>query len=341
MGRYDFQFERIDLKFKKPAGTSRGMLFSKSSFIIHIKDRETKAEGRGECSIIPGLNPETDEQVAEALANIQKHIETTDSLSLSLEYLNYPSVRFGMETALLTLSNPGNDILFQNPFAKGDEGIPINGLIWMEEPEDMWRQMIQKAEAGYRCIKMKVGALNFKAELSLLEKFRIEFGNDIHLRLDANGAFTAEDAFRKLERLSKYSIHSIEQPVKAGQWNLMRELCAYTPVPIALDEELIGIKSVDEKIRLLENIKPHYIILKPSLIGGLEQGDEWISLVEEQAIGWWATSALESNIGLNAIAQWTAEYPVRLPQGLGTGSLYHNNIAMPLEIRRDELWRSA
>lgn len=339
MNRFNFSVQKLDLQFKKPAGTSRGILKSKPSFIIHLKDNERDAISRGECSIIPGLSRETTEQVENLLNQIENFVRQSDSLNFPEEFNIYPSVRFALETALLTLQNPKPDTLFDNEFTLGQKGIPINGLIWMEKPENMWEQMLQKVTAGFRCIKMKVGALDFSSELNLLEKFRVKFGDTIQLRLDANGAFNANDALRKLERLSKYSIHSIEQPVKASQWKLMHELCAYSPIPIALDEELIGIRTKVEKEDLLNSIQPQYIILKPSLIGGLKEADEWTLIAENSNIGWWATSALESNIGLNAIAQWTANYPIKIAQGLGTGSLYMNNIPSSLIIKEDKLWR--
>ena len=229
-------------------------------------------------------------------------------------------------------------MIFDNGFARGEERIPINGLIWMGEKSFMQQQIEEKLKAGFNTIKLKIGAIDFDTELSLLEGIRDQYStNDITLRVDANGAFTVTDAMHKMEQLAALEIHSIEQPVKPGQFELMKMLCAESPLDIALDEELIGIHTKPEKRALLVEIKPQYIILKPALLGGLLACQEWIEIAESLKIGWWMTSMLEANIGLNAIAQFTAQYKPTLPQGLGTGQLYHNNIDSPLEIRKGEL----
>lgn len=229
--------------------------------------------------------------------------------------------------------------MHNNGFSRSEEGIPINGLIWMGDKKFMQEQIEQKLKAGYTCLKLKIGSLDFTTELELLQSIReVAPGNSLTVRVDANGAFTPQEAFKKLERLAKYDLHSIEQPIRQGQHEEMAQLCAYTPVPVALDEELIGVQGSTAKAALLDTIKPQYIILKPTLVGGMAASAEWIQLAENRSIGWWVTSALESNIGLNAISQFTAQYNVAMPQGLGTGQLYHNNIPSPLQIEHGALW---
>ena len=241
--------------------------------------------------------------------------------------------------AFLDLANGGKRITYSREFIENASRIPINGLVWMGDKSFMFEQIKNKLNAGFQCIKMKIGAINFKEECELLRYIRQQFSADeIILRVDANGAFQPQEALEKLKQLAEYDIHSIEQPIKQGQWPEMAELCLKTPLPIALDEELIGIYSHTEKAQLLKNIKPQYIILKPSLMGGFKSADAWIEHAETQHIGWWMTSALESNIGLNAIAQFTAKHQVNVPQGLGTGQLFHNNIASPLSIEQGQIF---
>ena len=250
----------------------------------------------------------------------------------------YPSVLFGLETALRHY-NTGKWELWDTAFSRGEAGIPINGLIWMGDFDKMLSQIEKKMETGFRCIKLKIGAINFEEELALLRHIRAHFSSkEIELRVDANGAFSPADAMEKLKRLSELDLHSIEQPIRAGQWEEMARLTSESPLPIALDEELIGCNTPEEKRKLLKAIRPQYIILKPSLHGGVAGGNEWISEAGKQQVGWWITSALESNIGLNAIAQWCATFNNPLPQGLGTGQLFTDNVEMPLEIRKDCLW---
>jgi len=233
----------------------------------------------------------------------------------------------------------GRRILFPSSFTLGKTAIDINGLVWMGEFDFMKRQIREKIEAGYTCIKLKIGAIEFDEELELVRNVRNEFSeNDIEIRVDANGAFSPEDALGKLEQLSEYDLHSIEQPIKQGHWENMAELCEQTPLPIALDEELIGVNEFEQKKTLLRTISPHYIILKPSLVGGFQSSEEWIGIAEKNNIGWWVTSALESNIGLNAIAQWTYYLENKMPQGLGTGQLYTNNFESPLKITKGKLY---
>lgn len=321
------RYTNLDLKFKFPAGTSRGVLMHKSSsFLILEKDG---VMGVGECSTIPDLSIDPMESYEQKLVEVCSQLNAgVDPQEIDLSA--YPSIAFGLETALLDLNTGGNRILFQNDFSAGKAGITINGLVWMGDREFMQKQIREKIAAGYHCIKLKVGALDFETELEIIAGIRKQFSpDDIEIRLDANGGFSATDALTKLERISKFEIHSIEQPIKSGQWEQMAAICRQSPIPIVLDEELIG-TAPDEEI--LKNINPAYIILKPSLLGGFKVSEEWIRLAEKHKIAWWITSALEANIGLNAIAQWTATLGSKLPQGLGTGQLYHNNIPSALEI---------
>jgi len=241
--------------------------------------------------------------------------------------------------ALKDLKTEGNYKLFNNDFTNGNAGIPINGLIWMGDIDFMKRQIREKLDKGFRCLKMKIGALNFEEEFTVLKNIRSEYSpNDLELRVDANGAFSPLDVLQKLEKLSRLNLHSIEQPIKQGQMDEMADLCLQTPLPIALDEELIGVHKKDKRIELLDRINPQYIILKPALVGGFYSSEEWIELAENRKMGWWITSALESNIGLNAIAQWTASLNTTAYQGLGTGQLYENNIQSPLQILGERLF---
>jgi o-succinylbenzoate synthase len=331
-------FEAFTLDFKRPSGTSRGVLTQKKGWIIELKDPEG-TKGIGECSIIPGLSPDyiSDDLYEQKLAEVCKHpfqFATNKSL-----LTDYPSILFGLESAWFDLLNGGKRIYFESAKKPSGFKIPINGLIWMGDPFYMQDQIEEKLAAGFTCIKLKVGAIDFRQELKLLEGIRSRYdAAQIVLRVDANGAFKMNDAGWKLEELSKLYLHSIEQPIKAGSWDDMKDLCQKTPLPIALDEELIGINESERKIELLETIKPQYIILKPSLHGGFSGTSEWIELAEARQIPWWMTSALESNIGLNAIAQFTAGFNPILPQGLGTGGLYETNFEAPLRIEKGNLY---
>ncbi len=326
-------FEQYILKFKTPSGTSRGILKEKETFYIHIKDGNNK--GTGECGILRTLSiddrPDYTEKLKWTCENINLGLD-----KLYLELIEFPSIQFGLEQAFIDLKNKSN-ILFPSKFTDGKEGIIINGLIWMGSIKFMSQQIEEKIEQGYSCVKMKIGAINFDNEYEILKRLRSDYPN-IELRVDANGAFSPHEASQKLTKLSKLNLHSIEQPIKANQWNEMSYLCNITPIPIALDEELIGIFDIQSKIRLLDTISPQYIILKPSLIGGYKGTQEWINLAEERNIKWWITSALESNVGLNAIAQWTFTLNNKMPQGLGTGSLYLNNIPSKLYIKGEQLF---
>ena len=336
----DYRIEERLLHFKQPAGTSRGVYTTRKIWLIHLSDGQH--EGVGECAPLPDLS--CDAMSNEAYVSILNKVCSDFSQKEQIDYetlRDYPSMLFGLETALQNLNR--GDRLFDTAFSRGEVGIPINGLVWMGSYEEMLQRMEQKLEQGFRCVKLKIGAIDFDQELDLVKRIRERFGfHEVELRLDANGAFLYEEALYKLELLSQYAIHSIEQPIKAGQWAYMAELCRESPLPIALDEELIGINDPEMKRHMLNVIKPRYIILKPSLHGGMLGCREWISVAREQSIGSWITSALESNIGLNAIAQFAAEVygdNIRMPQGLGTGQLFTDNVDMGLEIRGDKLWK--
>lgn len=318
------------LKFKRPSGTSRGVLKTKESWFIKIETEDKF--GIGECGLLKGLSIDPLDKFEDALK------WTCDHIHLGLDNLydelrDYPSIQFGLEMAFQSFASADPYLLYPSEFTDGKQGMVINGLIWMGEKSFMKTQIQDKIQQGFSCIKLKIGAIDFEAELELLKYIRSEFSaSDIEIRVDANGAFAIDDALDKLKRLSDYELHSIEQPIAKGQWDQMAELCKQTPLPIALDEELIGLKDVTNKQEALLTIKPHYIILKPSLIGGFQGTKEWIDLANQNNINWWMTSALESNIGLNAIAQFTFVQDNNMPQGLGTGGLYTNNIESPLTI---------
>jgi O-succinylbenzoate synthase len=328
-------FEKYTLQFKQPSGTSRGVYTTRDTWFITITDGTHS--GIGECAPLPDLSIESLPKMSSKLLQVCAEIEFFSSFPEELQA--WPSIQFGLETALLDLRNGGNQILFPSAFTRGEQGIPINGLIWMGTPEFMKQQIRSKLDAGFRCIKLKIGALDFKAEFDLLKGIRKEFSADeITLRVDANGAYSFKTALENLKRLSDLQIHSIEQPIEAGHWNEMAELCRQSPVPIGLDEELIGISRRSEMQKLMETIRPDYLILKPSLHGGISGCEKWIEIADKYNSGWWITSALESNIGLNAIAQWTFQLNPKGEQGLGTGQLFTNNFPSPLEIEGDQLW---
>jgi len=325
------------LHFIRPAGTSRGFLHDKLCWYI-ILTSEKGVKGIGEVSFIPGLSIEDPGEMDIKLDHICKLISRGEMDPA--QYLpSLPGVQFALETALKDLKTGGQKVLFFSDFTEGLSGIPTNGLIWMGEWEFLMQQIREKVEAGFRVLKMKVGALDFEQEKEVLKRIRADYGTeDLEIRLDANGAWSPEDARKYMEILSAFEIHSIEQPIAPGQTEAFAELCRHPAIPVALDEELIGVTSPKDQLNLLQQINPGYIILKPGLLGGFSVADQWIKLAEDLNIGWWATSALESNIGLNAIAQWTASLGVYKPQGLGTGSLYSNNIPSPLMMDGDSLW---
>jgi len=328
----------FNFPFKRPGGTSRGVMTVKKSWFIVLKEGGEQG-GVGECSIIEGLSPDYSND-STYLANITHFCEQWKSDTLNQTQLRkHPSIQFGIETALKDLETGSAQLLFDTPFTQSKKGIKINGLVWMGSPEFMREQINEKLNSGYTCIKMKIGAIDWKTEHQILRDLRKEYkSSEIELRVDANGAFSFKDAPQILNQLAELDIHSIEQPIKPNQHDEMAQLCATTPCLIALDEELIGITDREAKTNLLNHIKPQYIILKPSLIGGFSGMSEWVESAERNSIPWWATSALESNIGLNAIAQFTATFNNPLPQGLGTGSLYTVNIPSPLFIENGNLF---
>ena len=329
-------FQKYRLHFKEPSGTSRGILLDKDTYFIRIWEEGAETcFGLGECALFRGLSAEDRPDYEEKLREVCNRIAEIETASLQ----EWSSIRFGVEMAFADLRQGGKRIYFPSAFSAGEAGIEINGLIWMGDRETMLQRIRAKLDAGFHCIKVKIGAIDFQSELDLLKFIRRRFGReDVELRVDANGAFAPETALERLDALAKYDLHSIEQPIRAGQWEEMARLTSESPLPIALDEELIGCNTLEGKQKLLSAIRPQYIILKPSLHGGVCGGNEWISEAEKRQIGWWITSALESNIGLNAIAQWCATFDNPLPQGLGTGLLFTDNVEMPLEIRKDCLW---
>lgn len=328
-------YKPYQLQFKNPVLTSRGEMKVKNGYYLSITDGTNT--GIGECSFIEGLSIDNLVNYEEALRNLCKAIETEEH-ELFPDFGEYPSIAFGYECAMLDLQMGGKQVLFESDFTTGKQSIPINGLVWMGEKEFMLQQIADKLNAGFTCIKMKVGAIDFDEEIELLKYIRELFPKEkVEIRLDANGAFNRHDVLKKLVALAWYDIHSIEQPVKPGQRTVMEDLCDNPAIPIAFDEELIGIHSYEDASELLEIVRPQYIILKPSLLGGFDVCDMWIEIAERNNIGWWATSALESNIGLNAIAQWVSTKNSPMVQGLGTGSLYTNNIESALVVEGGKL----
>lgn len=329
-------YKRYILTFKKPGGTSRGILTQKETWFLILRDDDQT--GVGECAMFRGLSMDDVAEYETQLQWVCDHIDRgLESLLSTL--VMFPSIQFGLEQAFRSVASKDPFLLFPSEFTEHGKDIAINGLIWMGDREYMEEQISQRIEDGFKCIKLKIGALDFNTELSLLKGLRERFTPDeIELRVDANGAFAKEDVFFKLEELSRLAIHSIEQPIKPGNLALMREVCASGLLDIALDEELIGVVDETKKRELLQIVAPQYIILKPSLIGGYGGSTEWITLANELGIQWWVTSALESNIGLNAIAQWSFTLENSLPQGLGTGSLFTNNIESPLEVREGKIF---
>jgi len=341
MTGFDIRIVERTLQFKQPAGTSRGVLHEKPSFFVVAQDVEEDGRiGIGECSLIPGLSPESAPRAKLEL----KKLAASGTLDPKAMSLQYPAVRFAAETALIDLLNEGDRTLFPGPFTEG-KPVPINGLIWMGDTESMVAQAADLLERGFDTLKLKVGALDFEKEWECLQAIRaIAPADKVTLRLDANGGLDDEDiavTLRKIERLAAFDIHSMEQPVRPGQWKKMQSVCADSAIPIALDEELIGVHDTTLRRNMMHVIQPAYVILKPSLIGGLVEANHWIDLAEEVGAQWWATSALESNIGLNAIAQWAAdatlEAPDPIPQGLGTGSLFTDNVPSPLVVENGTL----
>ena len=332
------------LHFLQPAGTSRGVYNTRLSFYLKLTSYEQPdVVGVGECATLPDLScdampPNEYERKLRTFCDEYERTGVIDYEAMRAD----PSMLFGLETAVAQFNAKGSLNFFDTPFGRGEEGIPINGLVWMGTFEEMFERLEAKLKAGFRCIKIKIGAIDFDRELQLIRHIRSTFSrNDVELRVDANGGFTPEEALSRMEALVQYDIHSIEQPIKQHQWTEMARLCTTTPLPIGLDEELIGVNERQKKIELLDTIRPQYIVLKPSLHGGMAGTAEWIQLARERNIGSWITSALESNVGLNAIAQLTASIygtNIRHAQGLGTGQLFADNIEMPLKVIDDKLW---
>lgn len=341
---YQIELSSRTLHFIQPAGTSRGVYTTRQSYYVTLSDDNVPGiVGIGECATLPDLScdampPKEYERILKGFCD-----DLCQSGKIDKEAMRpYPSMLFGLETAKRQLDNGGGIDLFNTPFGRGEEGITINGLIWMGTFDEMFQRLEAKLKAGFHCVKLKIGAIDFEKELRLIQHIRQHFSRkEVELRVDANGGFTPDNAMQRLEALAKYDIHSIEQPIRQHQWKEMARLCKNSPLPIALDEELIGVNDLTEKNGLLDTIQPQYIILKPSLHGGISGTREWIKLAKERGIGSWITSALESNIGLNAIAQLTADIygpHITMAQGLGTGQLFSDNIPMPLEIRGEQLW---
>lgn len=332
------------LHFLQPAGTSRGVYNTRLSFYLKLtSDEQPDVVGVGECATLPDLScdampPNEYERKLRTFCDKYERTGVIDYEAMRA----YPSMLFGLETAVAQFNAKGSLNFFDTPFGRGEEGIPINGLVWMGTFEEMFERLETKLKAGFHCIKIKIGAIDFDRELQLIRHIRSTFShNNVELRVDANGGFTPEEALSRMEALVQYDIHSIEQPIKQHQWTEMACLCAATPLPIGLDEELIGVNERQKKIELLDTIRPQYIVLKPSLHGGMAGTEEWIQLARERNIGSWITSALESNVGLNAIAQLTVNIygtNIRHAQGLGTGQLFADNIEMPLKVLGDKLW---
>lgn len=329
-------YQKYMLKFKRPSGTSRGIMTEKETWFIILEENDKK--GIGECGILRGLSADDRHDYEEKLKWTCQNIHLGEK-ALWEALLEFPSIQFGIEMAFQSLKSLTPYLLFPSDFTNNFKSIAINGLVWMGDSSFMKEQIEEKLAQGFHCIKLKIGAIDFQKELELLAFIRSHFSaKQVEIRVDANGAFSFNEVLSKLVQLSKFELHSIEQPIKKGNFDVMKDLCEATPFPIALDEELIGIFKFEEKEKLLQKIKPQYIILKPSFIGGFRGTQEWITLAEKYGIGWWITSALESNIGLNAIAQWTYLQNSFMPQGLGTGALYTNNFDCPLEVYEGQLW---
>lgn len=329
-------YHKYLLEFKRPSGTSRGIMTEKETWFIVLEENGKK--GIGECGILRGLSADDRDDYEAQLKWTCDNINLGEA-ELWKALLEFPSIQFGVEMAFLSLKSQNPYVLYPSDFTTNVRSIAINGLVWMGESAFMKQQIEDKLAQGFNCIKLKIGAIDFEKELDLLALIRSHFSpEEIEIRVDANGAFSSTEALDKLQQLNQFQLHSIEQPIKKGNISDMASLCKQTPFPIALDEELIGVFSFEEKEKLLQKIKPRYIILKPSFIGGFRGTQEWITLADKYNIGWWITSALESNIGLNAIAQWTFLQNSKMPQGLGTGALYTNNIDCPLEVKNGQLW---
>lgn len=335
-----YKLSRRTLHFKKPARTSRGEYTTHDIIIVSITDEEGKHVGMGECAPLSDLSYDRDAYIH--LQDVERLIDRAFESDDYHEFLRpYPALLFAVESAIY--DSQQNPFLYDTPFAHGKEGIPINGLIWMSDYNDMCNQVEKKLLQGSSCIKLKIGAINWEEEIMLIKNIRSRFPKDsVELRVDANGGFTPEEAMSRLDELATYDIHSIEQPIKQQQWDKLARLCENSPIPIALDEELIGVNDIEEKKKLLDYIKPQYIVVKPTLHGGITGALEWIDEAKKRDIGSWITSALEGNIGLRSVALLAARAygpDITFPQGLGTGQLFVDNIDMGLEIKDNKLWR--
>ena len=328
-------FAPYNLIFKEPGGTSRGVMTTKSTYFIKIWDEANPQKfGIGEAAIFRGLSAEDNNSYELKLIKTLSNV----ALGIPTDLSHYSSIKFGLEQAIYDYSNGARGIYFPSEFVNGNKSITINGLIWMGEYDEMIRRIDEKIKSGFHCLKLKIGAIDFLKEIEMIKYIRSYYSaSTLEIRVDANGGFNMDNIINALNILAKYDIHSIEQPIKQGQWELMKFLCQISPLPIALDEELIGISSIDKKKALLETIRPEYIILKPALCGGFSGAEEWIKLANERDIKWWVTSALESNIGLNAIAQWVATLKTDMPQGLGTGGVFKNNFHTPIFLDNEKL----
>lgn len=328
-------YKKYNLQFKRPSGTSRGVMTEKETWFLILEENGKK--GIGECGLLRGLSIDDRPDYEKKLQWVCENIHLEQQM-LWESLMDFPSIQFGVEMAFQSLQSDNPFLLFPSAFTEGVKSIPINGLVWMGEPDFMMAQIKEKLALGFDCVKLKIGAIHFEKELALLRYIRNAYDeNTIEIRVDANGGFSSNEALDKISQLAEFKIHSIEQPIEKNQHDMMSVLCKTAKIPIALDEELIGVFSWAEKEALLQKIKPQYLILKPSLIGGFRGSAEWIALAEKHEIDWWITSALESNIGLNAIAQWTFLQQNEMPQGLGTGGLYTNNFDCPLEVSNGHL----
>ena len=334
-------FSKHLLTFKKPAKTSRGEYLEKPSWLIQLS--ENGKTGVGEASPLADLSTDGQVDVLARLNQLPEEI-SDDTIEDYLERWKpgkaeaLPAVRFGLHCALLDLKSGGNGIWINSGFTRFEQGIPINGLVWMNNIEQMEEEAQLKIQKGFRCIKFKVGALDFDAECKLLERLRKNHSAfKLEIRLDANGAFETDTALEQIKELRRFEIHSIEQPVKPG-YALLDKICAESTIPVALDEELIG-HSLESGAALIKQTKPRYIVLKPTLLGGLDLCDGWIQMAENTQTKWWATSALEGNLGLFAISQWVSQYENKLHQGLGTGSLFVQNFPSKTDVKGEFLWR--
>lgn len=337
--KYEVYYFPRPFYFRRPATTSRGTYKERESWFVEIYDAKNKEHmGFGECAPLPDLSCDYHEGFRDAMSKACKKLQQSGEIDYE-GLRDYPSILFGIETSML-MFKANSFVFWDTPFTRQEVGIPINGLIWMGDYDTMLTQACKKIRNGFNCIKLKIGGLDFEQELKLLKTIRERYARKkIVLRLDANGAFKPEEALDKLKQLAEFDIHSIEQPIRAGQWKEMAFLAANSPIPIALDEELIGCNQPEKKKELLDTIRPQYLVLKPTLHGSLFGCEEWIREAEARGIGWWATSALETKVGLHAIAQWVSRFDNPLPQGLGTGGIYQNNIIMPLRLRGSMLWK--